>query len=104
VLIVDGTLVPSRDHAVAEQSKNYRYATTLCAEAHPGAVGATGLAARLCGTDRTCGGVPGRAGSSRAHRTAGRQRTSSCTMEHGPRGQWRRLVKGDLWIRFRKNC
>ncbi|MGW2620323.1 transposase [Streptomyces sp. NPDC001500] len=25
VLIVDGTLVPTRDHAVAEQSKNYRY-------------------------------------------------------------------------------
>ncbi|MFI8341893.1 transposase [Streptomyces sp. NPDC085639] len=27
VLIVDGTLVPSRDHNVAEQSKNYRYST-----------------------------------------------------------------------------
>lgn len=27
VLIVDGTLVPMRDHAVAEQSKNYRYST-----------------------------------------------------------------------------
>lgn len=27
VLIVDGTLVPTRDHAVAEQSKNYRYFT-----------------------------------------------------------------------------
>lgn len=27
VLIVDGTLVPIRDHAVAEQSKNYRYST-----------------------------------------------------------------------------
>ncbi|MGF1432588.1 transposase, partial [Kitasatospora sp. LaBMicrA B282] len=27
VLIVDGTLVPTRDHAVAEQSKNYRYST-----------------------------------------------------------------------------
>lgn len=26
VLIVDGTLVPTRDHTVAEQSKNYRYA------------------------------------------------------------------------------
>jgi hypothetical protein len=25
VLIVDGTLVPTRDHEVAEQSKNYRY-------------------------------------------------------------------------------
>lgn len=25
VLIVDGTLVPTRDHAVAQQSKNYRY-------------------------------------------------------------------------------
>ncbi|MFE2554407.1 transposase [Streptomyces sp. NPDC059355] len=28
VLIVDGTLVPTRDHAVAEQSKNYRYSTS----------------------------------------------------------------------------
>ncbi|UUU27843.1 transposase [Streptomyces sp. DSM 40750] len=27
VLIVDGTLVPTRDHTVAEQSKNYRYST-----------------------------------------------------------------------------
>ena len=27
VLIVDGTLVPTRDQAVAEQSKNYRYST-----------------------------------------------------------------------------
>ncbi|MFG2343688.1 transposase [Streptomyces phaeochromogenes] len=27
VLIVDETLVPTRDHAVAEQSKNYRYST-----------------------------------------------------------------------------
>lgn len=26
-LIVDGTLVPARDHSVAEQSKNYRYST-----------------------------------------------------------------------------
>ncbi|GHI10186.1 hypothetical protein Scel_85070 [Streptomyces cellostaticus] len=27
VLIVDGSLVPTRDHMVAEQSKNYRYST-----------------------------------------------------------------------------
>jgi transcriptional regulator of met regulon len=27
VLIVDGTLIPTRDHRVAEQSKNYRYST-----------------------------------------------------------------------------
>ncbi len=27
VLIVDGTLVPTRDHAVAQQSKNYWYST-----------------------------------------------------------------------------
>lgn len=27
VLIVDGALVPTRDHSVAEQSKNYRYST-----------------------------------------------------------------------------
>ncbi len=27
VLIVDGTLVPTRDHTVAEQSKNYQYST-----------------------------------------------------------------------------
>ncbi|MFD9502361.1 transposase [Streptomyces sp. NPDC060035] len=28
VLIVDGTLVRTRDHTIAEQSKNYRYSTT----------------------------------------------------------------------------
>lgn len=28
VLIVDGTLVPTRDHEVAEQPKNYRYSTS----------------------------------------------------------------------------
>jgi hypothetical protein len=27
VLIVDGTLVPTRDHTVAAKSKNYRYST-----------------------------------------------------------------------------
>lgn len=27
VLIVDGTLVPTRDHAIAAKSKNYRYST-----------------------------------------------------------------------------
>jgi hypothetical protein len=27
VLIVDGTLVPTRDHSIAAQSKNYRYST-----------------------------------------------------------------------------
>ncbi|MFF6960724.1 MULTISPECIES: transposase [unclassified Streptomyces] len=27
VLIVDGALVPTRDHSIAEQSKNYRYST-----------------------------------------------------------------------------
>ncbi len=27
VLIVDGTLVPTRDHSIAVQSKNYRYST-----------------------------------------------------------------------------
>ncbi|WP_030732602.1 IS5/IS1182 family transposase [Streptomyces sp. NRRL S-237] len=27
VLIVDGTLVPTRDHTIAERSKNYRYST-----------------------------------------------------------------------------
>jgi hypothetical protein len=27
VLIVDGTLVPTRDHTVAEPSRNYRYST-----------------------------------------------------------------------------
>jgi len=29
VLIVDGTLVPTRDHTVAAPSKNYRYSTNL---------------------------------------------------------------------------
>ncbi|MFI6347989.1 transposase [Streptomyces sp. NPDC050560] len=28
VLIADGTLIPTRDHSVAEQSKNYRYPTS----------------------------------------------------------------------------
>lgn len=27
VLVVDGTLVPTRDHTITEQSKNYRYST-----------------------------------------------------------------------------
>ncbi len=27
LVAVDATLVPTRDHAVAEQSKNYRYST-----------------------------------------------------------------------------
>lgn len=27
MLIVDGTLVPTRDHTIAEESKNYRYST-----------------------------------------------------------------------------
>lgn len=27
VLIVDGTQAPTRDHTIAEQSKNYRYST-----------------------------------------------------------------------------
>lgn len=27
VLVVDGTLVPTRDHSVAERSKNYQYST-----------------------------------------------------------------------------
>lgn len=27
MLIVDGTLVPTRDHSIAERSKNYRYST-----------------------------------------------------------------------------
>ncbi len=27
VLIVDGTLIPTRDHTIADQSKNYRYST-----------------------------------------------------------------------------
>lgn len=29
VLIVDGTLVPTRDRTIVEQSKNYRYSTAL---------------------------------------------------------------------------
>lgn len=28
MLSVDATLVPTRDHSVAEQSKNYRYSTS----------------------------------------------------------------------------
>lgn len=29
MLIVDGTLVPTRDRTIVEQSKNYRYSTAL---------------------------------------------------------------------------
>ena len=29
VAIADGTLVPTRDHRIAERSKNYRYSTNL---------------------------------------------------------------------------
>ncbi|GAA0452228.1 hypothetical protein GCM10010361_15400 [Streptomyces olivaceiscleroticus] len=38
VLIVDGTLVPTRDHTVAAQSKNYRYSTNhqVVIDADPG--------------------------------------------------------------------
>lgn len=38
VLIGDGTLVPTRDHTVAEQSKNYRYSTNhqVVVDAAPG--------------------------------------------------------------------
>jgi hypothetical protein len=35
VLIVDGTLVPTRDHAVAEQSRNYRYSTNTSSSSTP---------------------------------------------------------------------
>ncbi|WP_221349157.1 transposase [Streptomyces beigongshangae] len=37
VLIVDGTLVPTRDHTVSEQSKNYRYSTArqVVIDTHP---------------------------------------------------------------------
>jgi hypothetical protein len=44
VLIVDGTLVPTRDHQVAEQSKNYRYSTNhqVVVDADPRLVVAVG--------------------------------------------------------------
>ncbi|PJJ04220.1 DDE superfamily endonuclease [Streptomyces sp. 2333.5] len=35
VLIVDGTLVPTRDHTIAEQSKNYRYSTITRSSSTP---------------------------------------------------------------------
>jgi hypothetical protein len=43
VLIVNGTLVPTRDHAVAEQSKNYRYSTNhqVIIDVASGAAGST---------------------------------------------------------------
>ncbi|MFJ9685099.1 transposase [Streptomyces bacillaris] len=44
VLIVDGTLVPIRDHAIAKRSKNYRYSTN-----HQVVIDAdTGLAVVVC--------------------------------------------------------
>ncbi|MFC5664827.1 transposase [Kitasatospora misakiensis] len=44
VLIVDGTLVPTHDHSVAEQSKNYRYSTNhqVVVDAHTRLVVAIG--------------------------------------------------------------
>lgn len=44
VLIVDGTLVPTRDHTIAEQSKNYRYSTNhqVVIDAHTRLVVAVG--------------------------------------------------------------
>ncbi|GHE98419.1 hypothetical protein GCM10018772_23560 [Streptomyces fumanus] len=44
VLIVDGTLVPTRDHTIAEQSKNYRYSTNyqVVVDADPRLVVAVG--------------------------------------------------------------
>ena len=44
VLIVDATLVPTRDHQVAEQSKNYRYSTNhqVVVDADPRLVVAVG--------------------------------------------------------------
>ncbi|MFE6872742.1 transposase [Kitasatospora sp. NPDC057692] len=44
VLIVDGPLVPTRDHSVAEQSKNYRYSTNhqVAIDAHTRLVVAVG--------------------------------------------------------------
>lgn len=44
VLIVDGTLVPTRDHAIAEKSKNYRYSTNhqVVVDAHTRLVVAVG--------------------------------------------------------------
>ncbi|MEW1910951.1 transposase [Kitasatospora sp. NPDC085895] len=44
VLIVDGTLVPTRDHTIAEKSKNYRYSTNhqVVIDAHTRLVVAVG--------------------------------------------------------------
>lgn len=44
VLIVDGTLVPTRDHTIAEKSKNYRYSTNhqVVVDAHTRLVVAVG--------------------------------------------------------------
>lgn len=44
VLIVDGALVPTRDHTIAEKSKNYRYSTNhqVVIEAHTRLVVAVG--------------------------------------------------------------
>ncbi|WP_413754969.1 transposase [Streptomyces sp. MMBL 11-3] len=70
VYIVDGTLVPTRDHSVAASSKNYRYSTNLqvVIDANSRLVVAVGdplpgsrndcRAFTESGVDRVCRGVP----------------------------------------------
>ncbi|GHI85545.1 hypothetical protein Sxan_29090 [Streptomyces xanthophaeus] len=52
MLIVDGTLVPTRDHTIAAQSKNYRYSTNH--QVVTGAEAAVGKTLTIAG-----GGYPG---------------------------------------------
>ncbi|GGJ63110.1 hypothetical protein GCM10010121_087250 [Streptomyces brasiliensis] len=61
VLIVDGTLVPTRDHAVVEQSKEYRYSTNhqVVIDADTRLVVAAGLC-RATATTARRGSCPGR--------------------------------------------
>jgi hypothetical protein len=61
VLIVDGTLVPTRDHSVAEQSKNYRYSTAhqVVIDADSRLVVVVGGPCRETGTTPAAGRSPG---------------------------------------------
>ena len=92
VLIVDGTLVPTRDHTVAEQSKNYRYSTNdqVVIDADTRLVVVVGQ--RLPGNrnDCTTGGIRGqrrrRQGDDHRRRRLSRHRTRDAAPPSARRG------------------
>jgi hypothetical protein len=61
VLVVDGTLVPTRDHIIAAQSKNYRYSTNhqVVIDADTRLVVAVGRPFRRHNATNANGGYPG---------------------------------------------